>query len=103
VQRAGSPFFHEITDRQRAEQAARDNRRCGRNLKYHDDEVWKQVPMIVLTTSRQREDIAAAYRLGVNSCLVKLVGFTAFADVVEAIKEYWLLMNEPPFPDRDGW
>jgi len=58
--------------------------------------------MIVRTTSRQSEDSAAAYRLGVNSCLVKPVDFTAFADVVEAIKEYGRLMNEPPFPDHDG-
>ena len=62
------------------------------------DEVWRQVPVIVLTTSRERTDIAMAYRLGVNSYLVKPVDFLAFADVVDAIKTYWLLMNEPPFP-----
>lgn len=62
------------------------------------DEVWKQVPVIVLTTSRETGDIATAYRLGVNSYIVKPVDFAAFADVVQAIKIYWLRLNEPPFP-----
>ena len=66
------------------------------------DEVWKQVPVIVLTTSRERDDIATAYGLGVNSYIVKPVDFLEFADVVEAIKTYWLLMNEPPFPSHHG-
>ena len=59
--------------------------------------VWKQVPIIVLTTSRQNEDIEAAYKLGVNSYIVKPVDFPAFAEVVRNIKVYWLLTNEPPF------
>ena len=61
-------------------------------------EVWKQVPVVVLTTSRQNEDIDAAYRVGVNSYIVKPVDFLAFAEVVKNIKIYWLLTNEPPFP-----
>ncbi len=65
------------------------------------DAVWKRVPVIVLTTSRERADVTAAYTLGVNSYLVKPIDSIAFADVVEAIKVYWLLMNEPPFPEHD--
>ena len=60
--------------------------------------IWKQVPVIVLTTSRQNEDIEAAYKLGVNSYIVKPVDFAAFAEVIRTIKLYWLLTNEPPFP-----
>lgn len=66
------------------------------------DEVWRQVPVIVLTTSRDTDDIAAAYRLGVNSYIVKPVDFLEFTDVVEAIKKYWLLLNEPPFAHHHG-
>ena len=66
------------------------------------DEVWKQVPVIVLTTSREITDIATAYRLGVNSYIVKPVDFAAFTDVVDAIKTYWLRLNEPPFPHHHG-
>jgi CheY-like chemotaxis protein len=60
-------------------------------------EVWRQVPVIVLTTSREKKDIEAAYRLGVNSYIVKPVDFAQFAEVVKTIKIYWLLTNEPPF------
>jgi CheY-like chemotaxis protein len=59
--------------------------------------VWKQIPIVVLTTSRESEDIQAAYLLGANSYIVKPVDFMAFADVVKTIKVYWLLTNEPPF------
>ena len=67
-----------------------------------NDEVWKQVPVVVLTTSRENADIESAYRLGVNSYIVKPVDFLAFADVVKTIKIYWLLTNEPPFPQNNG-
>jgi two-component system response regulator len=59
--------------------------------------IWQQVPFVVLTTSRENRDIDAAYRLGVNSYIVKPVDFLAFADVAKTIKVYWLLTNEPPF------
>jgi CheY-like chemotaxis protein len=61
--------------------------------------VWKQVPFVVMTTSRENRDIEAAYRLGVNSYIVKPVDFQTFMEVVKTIKVYWLLTNEPPFPD----
>jgi CheY-like chemotaxis protein len=61
--------------------------------------VWKQVPIVVLTTSRENKDIEAAYQLGVNSYIVKPVDFLAFAEMVKTIKMYWLLTNEPPFAE----
>ena len=61
--------------------------------------VWKQIPLVVLTTSRDNADISRAYELGVNSYIVKPVDFVAFTAVVKQIKFYWLLTNEPPFPD----
>lgn len=64
--------------------------------------VWKKIPVIVVTTSRENSDIARAYELGVNSYIVKPVDFPAFADVVKQIKFYWLLTNEPPFPATLG-
>ena len=59
--------------------------------------VWKQIPFIVMTTSRERTDITAAYEGGANSYIVKPVDFVTFADIVKTIKMYWLLTNEPPF------
>jgi CheY-like chemotaxis protein len=64
--------------------------------------VWKQIPFVVVTTSRENVDISRAYELGVNSYIVKPVGFAAFAEVIKQIKFYWLLTNEPPFPDGQG-
>ena len=61
---------------------------------------WKQVPVVILTTSRENRDIDRAYALGVNSYIVKPVDFNSFSDVVKTIKMYWLLTNEPPFPNR---
>jgi len=60
--------------------------------------VWKQIPFVVVTTSREDVDISRAYELGVNSYIVKPVDFPSFAEVVKQIKFYWLLTNEPPFP-----
>ncbi|HKX44260.1 MAG TPA: response regulator [Burkholderiaceae bacterium] len=59
--------------------------------------VWKQVPFIVLTTSREDTDIQAAYRLGVNSYIVKPVDFFAFTEVARRIQMYWVLTNQAPF------
>jgi CheY-like chemotaxis protein len=61
--------------------------------------VWKQIPIVVLSTSRENADIDAAYGLGVNSYIVKPVDFLAFTEVVKTIKVYWLLTNQPPFRD----
>jgi len=61
--------------------------------------VWQQVPFIVLTTSRQDSDVAAAYRLGVNSYIVKPVDFVEFTEVAKRIEMYWVLTNVPPFMD----
>lgn len=63
---------------------------------------WRQIPFVVVTTSRENDDISRAYELGVNSYIVKPVDFPAFAEVVKQIKFYWLLTNEPPFPGTDG-
>jgi CheY-like chemotaxis protein len=61
--------------------------------------VWKQIPFIVVTTSRENSDISRAYELGVNSYIVKPVDFDSFAEVIKNIKIFWLLTNEPPFPE----
>ena len=62
-------------------------------------EVWQKVPFIVLTTSRQDSDIGAAYKLGVNSYIVKPVDFVEFTEVAKRIEMYWVLTNVPPFAE----
>ncbi len=67
-----------------------------------NDAVWRQVPFVVLTTSRENKDIAAAYELGANSYIVKPVDSHAFAELMKNIKVYWLLINEQPFGAMRG-
>jgi len=60
--------------------------------------VWKKLPIIVLSTSREKQDIDAAYQLGLNSYIVKPLDYDSFAEMVKHIKTFWILANEPPFP-----
>ncbi len=54
------------------------------------------LPVIVLTTSRERQDILEAYRIGANSYIRKPVDFERFIQAVGQIGEYWLSLNEMP-------
>ena len=54
------------------------------------------IPVVVLTSSREQNDIVESYRLGVNSYIVKPVDFERFADAVQKAGLYWLLLNQPP-------
>ena len=56
----------------------------------------RNLPVVVLTSSREAPDIAASYRLGANSYIVKPVDFEQFADAVRELGLYWVLLNEPP-------
>lgn len=54
------------------------------------------LPVVILTSSREEPDIAAAYDLGVNSYIVKPVEFEDFVKAVTSAGLYWMLLNEPP-------
>jgi two-component system response regulator len=54
------------------------------------------VPVVVLTSSWEEEDVRASYRLGANSYVRKSVEFSSFAEAVRVLGRYWLLHNEPP-------
>lgn len=61
--------------------------------------IWKQIPVVVVTTSRESGDIESAYKLGASAYIVKPVEFSDFAETVKTIKMFWLLTNVPPFPN----
>jgi CheY-like chemotaxis protein len=56
----------------------------------------KQLPVIVLTSSKQPSDVNRAYELGANSYLVKPVAFDGLLDLVKALNTYWIRFNEIP-------
>jgi CheY-like chemotaxis protein len=59
------------------------------------DERTKVLPVVVLTSSSQEEDIISSYRLGANSYVRKPVKFADFTEAVRQLGIYWLLINEP--------
>ena len=63
-----------------------------RQLKAHAD--YSRIPVVVLTTSREDADVAAAYGLGANSYIVKPVEFEKFIDVAAQIDLYWCVLNQ---------
>ena len=60
------------------------------------DERTRTIPVVVLTSSNEERDRVEAYKLGVNSYIVKPVDFDQFIKAVEEIGLYWLLLNKPP-------
>ncbi len=60
------------------------------------DERTKLLPVVILTSSKEEQDILNGYKLGANSYVRKPVDFSQFSDAVKQLGLYWLLLNEPP-------
>ena len=63
-----------------------------RQIKSNDD--TKAIPIVIMTSSKEEQDIITSYDLGVNSYVVKPVDFEGFAKAVSELGFYWLITNE---------
>ncbi len=60
------------------------------------DEDLKTIPVVMLTSSREEQDLMRSYKLGVNAYVVKPVDFQQFVDAIKQVGVFWALINEPP-------
>jgi CheY-like chemotaxis protein len=60
---------------------------------------FKTIPIVVLTSSREEQDVVRSYDLGVNAYVVKPVDFHDFVEAVKLLGGFWAVVNEPP-PSR---
>jgi CheY-like chemotaxis protein len=76
----------------------KDGREALREIK--TDPVLRDIPIVILTTSRAEEDIARTYSLGANSYITKPARFSSFVSVMKTLGKYWLGIVELPHQHR---
>lgn len=61
-----------------------------------NDDRTRTLPVVILTSSKEEQDLVAAYSNGANSYVRKPVDFNQFADSIKQLGMYWLILNEAP-------
>lgn len=56
----------------------------------------RQIPVVMLTSSREERDLIQSYERGVNAFVVKPVDFNAFFEAIQDLGMFWAVLNEPP-------
>lgn len=65
-----------------------------RQMRQDDD--LKMVPVVMITSSREEQDLVRSYQLGVNAYVVKPVDFNKFVESIKQVGFFWAIINEPP-------
>jgi CheY-like chemotaxis protein len=65
-----------------------------KQLRAHD--ITRVVPVVILTSSKEEQDLVSGYAFGANSYIRKPVSFDQFVEAVRHLGIYWLMLNEPP-------
>jgi two-component system, response regulator len=68
--------------------------------KVKTDARTKDIPVVMMTSSREERDLVTGYELGVNSYVQKPVDFAEFRKAVKLLGLYWMLTNHPPVVGR---
>ncbi len=65
-----------------------------REIRKHESTA--NIPVVILTSSKEEQDVYEGYRLGTNAYVVKPVDFEDFVDAVKSLGIFWALINQPP-------
>jgi len=65
------------------------------------DEQTRLIPVVVMTSSKEEQDLIQSYSLGANSYVRKPVNFAEFLEAVRVLGIYWMMTNQPP-PERNA-
>lgn len=66
------------------------------------DPMQKQIPVVMLTSSREERDVLQSYESGVNAFVVKPVDFNVFFEAIQDLGMFWAVLNEPPPRGQNG-
>jgi CheY-like chemotaxis protein len=61
-----------------------------------DDPLLRHIPVVMITSSREEQDLIRSYQLGVNAYVVKPMDFQQFVASIKEVGFFWAVINEPP-------